>query len=214
MRLGEPDRAAVARREHEPVEHPLLALRHERAAEPEQRREEDRDPEQAARLEPRRRRRQREVEDDERRDDEEEHRRQRVPRPQLEQQVLARERADVADVVHASASRPRRERRDAGGVVGGDEARPVAAQLGELGVEQLGAGLVERRVRLVEHEQRRIVEQDAAEREPLRSSRASTRTRARARTSQSPKRSSSIPIRSRRSGRGRAGRTGRGSRAR
>src|SRR6185312_9807166 len=46
-----------------------------------------------------------EVEDDERRDDEEEHRGDRVARPQLEQQVLARERTDVGEVGHASPSR-------------------------------------------------------------------------------------------------------------
>ena len=44
----------------------------------------------------------------------------------------------------------------------------LAAELGELRVEELGAGLVERAVRLVEHEQLRLVEQDAAEGEPLR----------------------------------------------
>ena len=104
-----------------------------------------------------------------RRDDEEEHRRQRVARPQLEQQVLARERADVADVAHvASASRPLAS----GSTRAGSwvETRNVrsAAKLGELRVEQLGARLVERAVRLVEHEQLRLVQEDAAEGEPLR----------------------------------------------
>src|SRR5579864_4248584 len=47
---------------------------------------------------------QREVEDDEHGDDEQQHRRQRVARPQLEQKVLARQRAYVGEVVHASAS--------------------------------------------------------------------------------------------------------------
>ena len=108
------------------------------------------------------------MEDDEDGRDEEEHRRQRVPRPQLEQQVLARERADVAEVRHASASRAARERLDARRVVGGDEERPLPAQLRELGVEELRARLVERRVRLVEDEEPRVVEQDAAERKPLR----------------------------------------------
>src|SRR5439155_17348627 len=45
---------------------------------------------------------------------------------------------------------------------------PVAAELRELRIEQLGALRVERGVGLVEHEQRRVVQQDAAEREPLR----------------------------------------------
>ena len=45
-RLAEPDRAAVARREHEPVQHALLALGREDAGQPEQRGEHDRDPEQ------------------------------------------------------------------------------------------------------------------------------------------------------------------------
>ena len=103
-RLREPDRAAVARGEHEPVEHALLPLGDEGAAEAEQRGEDDRDPEQPARGEIRRARRKREVEDDEDRDDEEQHRRQRVARAQLEQQVLARERAHVGGVAHASAS--------------------------------------------------------------------------------------------------------------
>jgi hypothetical protein len=42
-------------------------------------------------------RRKREVEDDERRDDEEQHRRERVPRAQLEQEILPGERGDVAE---------------------------------------------------------------------------------------------------------------------
>jgi hypothetical protein len=52
--------------------------------------------------------------------------------------------------------------------VGRDEERPLSSQLGELDVQQLRAGLVERGVRLVEDEQCGIVEQDAAEREALR----------------------------------------------
>src|SRR5581483_510416 len=102
--LREPDGAAVARREHEAVEHALLALRDERTAEPEQGGEEDGDPQQATRRELRRVRRQREVENDEGGDDEEQHGRQRVARAQLEQEILARERADVGRVRHASAS--------------------------------------------------------------------------------------------------------------
>src|SRR5262249_42325474 len=49
QRLAEPDRAAVARGEYEPVQHPLLPLWHKRPAKPEQRCEEDRDPEQPTR---------------------------------------------------------------------------------------------------------------------------------------------------------------------
>src|SRR5207248_4310424 len=46
------------------------------------------------------------MEDDENRDDEEKHRRERVPRPQLQAEVLAGEDRDVGEVApHASASR-------------------------------------------------------------------------------------------------------------
>ena len=48
---------------------------------------------------------QREVKDDEHRDDEQEHRRQCVARAELEQQILARERAHVREIAHASARR-------------------------------------------------------------------------------------------------------------
>src|SRR5207244_4366035 len=97
----------VARREDETVERPLLALGHERPSQAEQRREENRNPQQPAGLEPRWRPGECEVEDDEHRGDEEKHRRQRVPRPQLEQEVLASERSHVAGVAHhASASLP------------------------------------------------------------------------------------------------------------
>src|SRR3954469_3793103 len=104
--LPEPDRAAVARREHERVEHALLPLGDERAAEAEQRGEQDREPEQpGGRV--RVVAREGEPERDEHRDDEERHRRQRVAPAQLEQQVLARERRGVADVAgHANATRP------------------------------------------------------------------------------------------------------------
>ena len=67
----------------------------------------------------------REVEDDEDRDDEEQHRRQRVARAQLEQQILARERAHVGGVVHASASVAVASGCDARGIVGGDEKRAL-----------------------------------------------------------------------------------------
>src|SRR6266851_4467589 len=103
-RLREPDGATVAGREHEAVEHALLPLRHERAAEAEQRREDDRHPEQSTRREPRRAARQREMEDDERRDDEEQHCGQRVARAQLEQEVLACKRSHVGEIVHAASA--------------------------------------------------------------------------------------------------------------
>jgi hypothetical protein len=61
-----------------------------------------------------------------------------------------------------------RQRFDTRGIVRRDEERALAPELGELRVEELGAGLVERAVRLVQHEQLRLVEQDAAEGEPLR----------------------------------------------
>ena len=52
--------------------------------------------------------------------------------------------------------------------MGRDEHGALPTQLRELSVEELGAGLVERRVRLVEYEKPRIVEQNTAEREALR----------------------------------------------
>src|SRR6202008_440969 len=100
------DRAAVARREHKPVERPLLTLGHEGAAEAEQGREENRDPEQANRFEPRGGLWQWKVEDDKHSGDEENLRGQRVSCAQLRQEVFPRERPDVAEVPHAaSASR-------------------------------------------------------------------------------------------------------------
>ena len=66
-RLPEPDRAAVRGREHEPVEHALLAFRDERARETEQRGEDDRHPQKPEAGELAGSRRQREVEDHERR---------------------------------------------------------------------------------------------------------------------------------------------------
>src|SRR5581483_10367151 len=92
--------------ENEAVERSLLALRHEGATQPEEGGEQDRDPEEAARLEAGRRPRQREMEDDEDGRDEEEHCRQRVARPELEEEVLARERADIAGVAHTASARP------------------------------------------------------------------------------------------------------------
>ena len=108
-----------------------------------------------------------EVEDRQRREDEEQHRGQRLLRPQLEQQVLARERArrrrstlmpSPAAAVARCSTRP------------GSCVATMSARLGlllERAVEQLGAVRVERVERLVEHEQRRVVQQHAAEREPL-----------------------------------------------
>src|SRR5215208_1542780 len=104
-RLADPDRAAVGRREHETVQDALFALGDPGAREPEQGGEDDRDPEQAEPREVAGLGRQREVEDDEGGDDEQQHRRQRVARPQLEQQILPSERRHVVEVVHGSASR-------------------------------------------------------------------------------------------------------------
>src|SRR5436190_1016075 len=66
-RLAEPDRASVARRQDETVDHSLLALRGEGACKPEERREDDRDPEQPRRGEVGRVPREDEVKDHERR---------------------------------------------------------------------------------------------------------------------------------------------------
>ena len=73
------------------------------------------------------------------------------------------------------------------------------AELGELAVEQRGALLVERAERLVEDEQLRVVQErrQSASRWCIPRENESTRW---LRASQSPKRSSSMPIRSRRSG--------------
>ena len=110
----------------------------------------------------------REVEDDERREDEQEHRRQRVPAAQLDTQILPRERGHVGEVRHASASLPVCERLESGWIVGRDDECAPADEPRELPVEQRRAGLVERRVRLVEDEELRVVEQRPAERQPLR----------------------------------------------
>src|SRR5438874_1415884 len=69
--LRRPDRAPVARREHEPVEQVLLALGHEGTRQAEDGREEERDPQQAFGRQVRAVRGQGEVEDDKGRDDEE-----------------------------------------------------------------------------------------------------------------------------------------------
>ena len=109
------------------------------------------------------------MEDDERREDEEQHRRQRVARPQLEPEVLARERATSREVplMRARSRRRSRAARPAPdrGSSSDDGRRPASSR--ELAVEQLRALGVERGERLVEHEQLGIVQQRAAEREPL-----------------------------------------------
>ena len=112
------------------------------------------------------------MEDDERRHDEERHRRERVPRAELEPEILPGERGDVAEIGgHAcpSAMPARRERRDTlGSCVATTSVLPAAASGAELRVEQCGAVVVERRVRLVEHDEVGLVEQGPAERETLR----------------------------------------------
>src|SRR5215204_5855737 len=105
-RLTEPDRAAVARSEDQPVERPLIPLADERAYEREQRGEEEGDPEHPARREAGALGGEGEVEHHERRDDEQQHGRHGVARPQLDEEILPREGGDVAEVAgHASASR-------------------------------------------------------------------------------------------------------------
>ena len=198
--LAEPDRAAVARREHEPVERAALALRRPRARQAEQRREDERDPEQPLCRDLVGPGREREVEDDERRDDEEQHRGQRVPRPQLEPEVLARERADVGEVAHASARRAVASGSTRAGSCVVRRMVVVPASAASSRSSSAAPSVVERRERLVEHEQLGIVQERAAEREPLRHAARVRRDTRSARASQRPKRSSSIPIRSRRSG--------------
>ena len=108
------------------------------------------------------------MEDDERREDEEQHRGQRVACAERDPQVLARQRGDVGEVRHASASRPVASGSSARRIVRGDDERPRAGELAELAVEKRRALLVEAGVRLVEDEELGLVEQRAAEREPLR----------------------------------------------
>src|SRR5438067_3252304 len=61
----------------------------------------------------------------------------------------------------------RREPLEARGVVGGDDEGPVCAPVCELAVEELHACLVEAAERLVEHVELGLVQEGAAEREPL-----------------------------------------------
>src|SRR2546425_3423660 len=105
-RLGEPDRAAVAGGEQQPVEQALLALGGEGSGEAEQGGEDDRHPEQALGGELGALGGEGEVEDDERGEHEEEHRGNGVARAELEDEVLPRQDRDVSRVVlHAMASR-------------------------------------------------------------------------------------------------------------
>ena len=111
------------------------------------------------------------MEDDECCDHEQDHRGQRVARPQLEPQVLPSERGDVGEVrghirssssrAGASGARPGRDRGSTPPTVW------LAGQRGELVVEQRRPLRVERRVGLVEDQERRLVQQGAAEGEPL-----------------------------------------------
>src|SRR5262249_39340892 len=97
-RLREPDRAAIAGSEQEAVDQALLALGDERTRQAEQRREDDRDPEQTLRSKLGAVGRERKVEDDERCDDEDQHRRNGVARPELQSEVLAGEHQHVGEV--------------------------------------------------------------------------------------------------------------------
>ena len=213
MRLREPDRAAVDRREHEPVEQALLALGDERAAEAEQRREEDRHPEQPELGEPRRAGRQREVEDDQDRDHEQQHRGQRVPGPQLEPQVLARERRRRRRSSYASASLPLASGATRSGSCVATRIVRALAHAGELAVEQLRALGVQPAERLVEDQQLGPVQQRRGRARAAAAGRARAWPPARAATPRG--RSARAASRSARAARarGRAARRGRGSRA-
>ena len=135
-RLREPDRAPVARREHERVEQALLALGDEGPRQAEQRGEDDRRPEQAERSVVAGAARQREVEDRQRRDHEQQHRRAASPSP------AARAAGPCASARRRRRSRscerqPRgREALDALRLVGRDDDR--RPRLGEHAVEQRG----------------------------------------------------------------------------
>ena len=115
---------------------------------------------------------QREVEDDERRDDEERHRRERVAGAQLEPEVLAGERRDVAEIgghVRSSAIRcVASAATRSGSWVATTSVRPRPPRASRARRRELGALVVERRVRLVEDDEVRLVEERPAEREPLR----------------------------------------------
>ena len=95
------------------VEDSLLALGNERSREAEKRGEDDRYPQEPFRGELGLRGilRKREVEDDERGDDEQQHGRHRVPRTELEEQILASEDRDVLEVGDHATSRRARDAR-------------------------------------------------------------------------------------------------------
>src|SRR5918999_1408545 len=197
--LREPDRAAVARREHERVQQALLALGDEGAAEGEERGEDDRHPEQALRR-LRLLAREREAEGDEGGDDEEQHRRQHLAAAQLQEEILAGQGGGVADVVgHAQARRPvARGARRSGSCVATRKVRSPAsaASSRSRSAAPSASSALNGSSRSRRSGSCRSARQSASrcsiprENEPAPSARAS----------QSPKRSSSIPIRSRRSG--------------
>ena len=197
-RLAEPDRTAVARREHERVEHPLLAFGHERARQAEERGEDQRDPEQAAA------RRRRSLPCGSAKwkivsaaSTNSSIGGQRLLRPQLEQQVLARERCrrrrrtscERQPLGGATLDALRLVRRDDHGAAARRECRRAARRPA-------------RRARCTA---RRAASSDGScsstRQRPSRCCipRENVATRS-CRTSQSPKRSSSIPTRSPRSG--------------
>ena len=106
------------------------------------------------------------MEDDERRQDEEEHRGQRVPPPQLDAQVLARQSDDVGEVRHPSATVVVAR----GWTRSGSCVETTSVRRGErleLAVEKRGSALVERRVRLVEQDHLGVVQKRPAQRETL-----------------------------------------------
>ena len=102
--------------------------------------------------------------------DEEQHRRKGVARAQLQGQILARERGDVAEVAGHRRTRARRlvaQRIDPGRIVGRDDERRPSRRSRELAVEERRAVVVERREGLVEDEQLRVVQERTAKRQPL-----------------------------------------------
>ena len=167
--LAEPDRAAVAGREHEPVERAVLALGRPGAREAEQRREDERHPEQpvrrdlvgarrAARSGRRRASRGRRAASPAA---------CRAPAARAAGPCARARRRRRGTLMRAPAVRSRAARPGAGSwVVSRTVAAPASCR--ELAVEQLGALGVERGERLVEDEQLGVVQQRAAEREPLR----------------------------------------------
>src|SRR3954454_22607417 len=200
QRLSEPDGAAIRRREHEPVENALLALRDERARGPEQRGEDNRHPEQAQARELAGARRQREVENHERGRDEDEHRRQRVARAHLEQQILAREGRDVSDVLpHASASRADASdaRRSGSCVATRNVASPQRDASSRSSSSAPSASSAEKGSSRRSNSGSCRNTRQSASRCTIPRENDETRS---FRTSQRPNRSSSIPLRSRRSG--------------